>query len=176
MTPVKRPSPACVSRLTISRSAAPWVASPVGAAAGAASACADSSRAIAESSRGSPKILAKPKARMPAIRPTIIPRTSSAPTMAKTPLVAGEAEEVPPVVDEFVYVGAVENGECALLHADEIDRHEGKEPDKDRPRKQLADGDCKRPRYGGRKSCIGHGGKHLLGITRPGWTGARGGV
>src|SRR5688500_13772561 len=111
----------CTTRLTSSGSspapwlcAAPWVAS----------------KAIAWSMGPSPNKVAKRYATTPAARPTNMPRTSRARadiSAAPSRSVAGEAEQVPSVVDELVHRRAGDERGDALLGADEVEQHDGHE-------------------------------------------------
>src|SRR5215469_2024150 len=146
MIPVKRPIPACTGRLTSSGSRL-GMGMPLSAIAFAsASACAVSN-AIARSTGGSPTSFKKPNPRRPASTPTIIPRSNSAPVITAPPpwSVAGKAQQMPSVVDEFVHVHAVEQRCRALLDPDEIDRQRGDEAAKDQPGQQFAQRDGRGP-------------------------------
>src|SRR5215469_9300095 len=137
-TPVSKPTVLCTARLTSG-----------GSGASPAIWCICSSKPIARLTCGSPNSHAKAKARSPASAPASMPLTSSARTMALG-LMAGEAEQVPSVVDEFVDVHAGEDRRRALLGADEIERHQANQPSKDRPRQDFP----QRDRNGGPVACV----------------------
>src|ERR1044072_8705401 len=97
---------------------------------------------------GSPATEAKPVPTTPPIAPAARPQSSRLRSMA---LVAGETEQVPPVVHPLVdHVPGGERG-GALLHADHVDQHEQRDDDQ-RPRPELAQRD------GGRMDCPGQRG------------------
>src|SRR5215469_11607314 len=137
-TPVSKPTVLCTVRLTSSGS---------GASPAIWRTC--SSKPIARLTCGSPNSHAKPNARSPASAPASMPLTSSDRTMALG-LMAGEAEQVAPVVDEFVDVHAGEDRRRALLGADEIERHQTNQPGKDRPRQDFP----QRDGNGGLDTCV----------------------
>src|SRR5580698_4163374 len=128
MTPVKRPIVLCTSRLTNS-----------GSGASPAIWCMCSSKPIARSTWGSPNTQAKLKASRPATTPASMPLTSRALTIVGSPKsVAGKAEQMPPVVDEFVDIHAGEDRGRPLFRADEIERQKENQPAKDRPGQDFA--------------------------------------
>src|SRR2546421_5443899 len=148
-----RPQVDWTLRLTSSGAAMPGIACP-------------SSKAMARSICGSPKMVAKTNASAAPTTPTSIPRTRRLrAVMATTRLVAGEAEQVPAVVGELVHPLAGHERGGALLGTDEIDRHHGQQQAEDGPGQQLPDRD--RCRYGDGSDWRNH--RNLLGITRPTW-------
>jgi hypothetical protein len=54
---------------------------------------------------------------------------------------AGKAEKVPPIVDEFVDIHTGEKGGRTLLRADEIERQQEEQPREHRTRENLRYGD-----------------------------------
>src|SRR5579875_906309 len=100
---------------------------------------------MARSTCGSPNSEAKPKARTPANRPASIPRISKPRTTGRpSASVAGEAQQMPSVVDELVNVHAGNERGGALLGADEVEGEQGEQSAEYRPRQNLA----QRDRYG----------------------------
>src|SRR5271166_1219014 len=53
---------------------------------------------------------------------------------------AGEAQQVPAVVQKFMHLGAVEERRRALLHADEIEADREEEAAEDRPGQDVGEG------------------------------------
>src|SRR2546423_11216114 len=146
-----RPQVDCTPRLTSSGAAMPGIACP-------------SSKAMARSICGSPKMVAKTNASAAPTTPTSIPRTRRLrAVMATTRLVAGEAEQVPAVVGELVHPLAGHERGGALLGTDEIDRHHGQQQAGDGPGQQLPEpGPCP---DGDRSDWRHH--RKLPGLTRP---------
>src|SRR5262249_13358891 len=99
---------------------------------------------MARSTCGSPNTLATPKQSKQATNPAIMPRMRRSLTMMSPfgRLVAGEAEQVAPVMHEFVHVHAGDDRGGAFLDADEID-HRQQEHAEDEPGHDVAhrDGD-----------------------------------
>src|SRR5260363_442352 len=108
-TPVNKPRPACVFRLT---SSAPG-ASPLFA-------WAVSSNAMALVSGGAPAIFAKPNVSGPAATPASIPRNSSLPIMIHSQSVAREPKQMAAIVDELMQVHASDACCRALFSTDEV--------------------------------------------------------
>src|SRR5471032_858504 len=145
-TPVNSPKVLCTSRLTSSSS---------GASPCICAMC--SSKAIALSICGSPNTLAKPKARIPASKPTSMPRTSNWPVMScSLKSVAREAKQVASVVHEFMDIHALDQRSSALLRANEINRQHQQQADKDRPRQDFTEGNGGQGNIGLRCGVIGH--------------------
>jgi hypothetical protein len=69
--------------------------------------------------------------------PTSIPRRSSVRAFNVIDLVAGEAEKMASVVDEFVDSSAVHKRSGSLFGTDEVDREQHHKAAKDRPRQKL---------------------------------------
>src|SRR2546423_15365586 len=117
-----RPQVDCTLRLTSSGAAMPGIACP-------------SSKAMARSICGSPKMVAKTNASAAPTTPTSIPRTRRLrAVMATTRLVAGEAEQVPAVVGELVHPLAGHQRGGALLGTDAVDRPHRQPQARNRPR------------------------------------------
>src|SRR5690242_430276 len=74
---------------------------------------------------GSARIRANTNATKPASAPASMPRATSCRSMSRAGSVAGEAEEVPRVVDELVDLRAAERRHRALVDADEVVQREG---------------------------------------------------
>src|SRR5437588_13133494 len=115
-----RPHVDCTLRLTSSGAAMPGMAWP-------------SSKAMARSICGSPKMVAKTNASAAPTTPTTIPRTRRVRAVTATRLVAGEAEQVPAVVGELVHPLAGPERGGALPGTDQIDGHARQPAAGDRP-------------------------------------------
>src|SRR5262245_20418743 len=97
-------------------------------------------------SAGSPTSSANTNAASPATRPATMPRTSNVRTMS----VAGEAEQVPAVVQELVDQLAGEHRGGALVHADQVQQRQQHDPGEHGPRGELAQRDRGEPGPGQR--------------------------
>src|ERR1700754_4669841 len=118
------------------------------------------SNARPPSRAGSPNTRAKTNAISPATRPASIPRTSSDLTIAACRSVAGEAEQVPTVVDELVQHFAREHRGGSLVEADEVEQGQEDHPAEQRPRGDLAQRDRRGDDTGDRRAlggCLRHG-------------------
>src|SRR5262245_2792493 len=102
---------------------------------------------------GSPAIQANTNAAIPATSPASMPRRSSLPTTMRTArLVAGEAEQVPPVVQELVHVRTRDHRRGALVAGDEVDEQQQEEAEHGpRPEPPHRDGSGQGARAGLRK-------------------------
>lgn len=63
---------------------------------------------------------------------------------ALTKLVAGEAKQMPPIMDELVDRGPIEQSCRALFDTNEVDSQRKRKTREDSPRQQFAHGDCNR--------------------------------
>ena len=66
----------------------------------------------------------------------------------------GEAEKMPPVVQEFVDIHAGDQRRGALLRADEIEREQEEKSAEDRPRHDLTERDRLRSRQPEKVRCL----------------------
>src|SRR4051812_43771242 len=111
-----------------------------------AAAVSRSSKAMALSTAGSPNTRANTNDSRPATSPAIMPRTSNDLTMVGLLLLmAGEAEQMPAVVDELVQHLARDDRRRALVHADQVEQSQQDHAREQGPRRELAQRD--RGRY-----------------------------